>query len=185
VRRWDAAALRRWSITSGIVCSATARMLAAQGPVPEGFRAEPIAVTRTDTAPAPQRPSVPPLVRYGKWIALGGAGALGYVANARNHDAEATYRSLRTRCFDVPFSCLIGPDGHYTDPVSEGLYTRTQRLDREASRYLIGAEVAVAAAAVGFVWELMHRQDRTPTIPFEPRVEQSSTSTRVGLTFRF
>ncbi len=135
-----------------------------------------------DTVP---KPRVPSLVRYGKWVALAGAGVLGTAAYRRNQDAEATYQALRSRCFDLPLSCTLGPDGRYTDPVSEGLYSETQRSDREAARFLIGAEVAVAAAAVGFVWELMHREDRPPTIPFEPRIEAGLTTTRVGLTFHF
>lgn len=135
-----------------------------------------------DTIP---KPRVPSLVRYGKWVALGGAAALGFVAHSRNQDAEARYQALRDRCFDDPTFCQVGPNGHYLDPVSERLYTDTRRLDREAARFLISAEVAVAATAVGFVWEVMHREDRPPTIPFQPRIEAGLTTTRVGLTFHF
>ena len=128
---------------------------------------------------------IPPVVHYGKWVALGSSVVLGVMAHSRNQDAEATYQSLRDRCFATPVSCLIGTDGRYLDPGSEGLYTETRRLDRQASRLLIGTEVTFVASAVGFVWELMHRKDTTPTIPFEPRVEQTSTATRVGVSFRF
>lgn len=131
------------------------------------------------------RPRIPPVVRYGKWVALGGAAALGFVAHSRNQDADARYQALRDRCFDDPTFCQVGPNGHYLDPVSERLYTDTRRLDREAARFLISAEVAVAATAVGFVWEVMHREDRPPTIPFQPRIEAGLTTTRVGLTFHF
>lgn len=135
-----------------------------------------------DTIP---KPHIPPAVHYGKWVALGGSVVFGVMAHSRNQDAEATYRSLQDRCFDDPVSCLIGPDGRYLDPATEGLYTETRRLDRQASRLLIGAEVTFVASAAGFIWELMHRKDQTPTIPFEPRVEQTPTATKVGLTFRF
>ncbi|MEO6067929.1 MAG: hypothetical protein ABIQ41_08120 [Gemmatimonadales bacterium] len=134
---------------------------------------------------APQRPSAPALVRYGKWVALGGAAGLGIMAHSRNQDAEATYQALQDRCDGLPTACTVGAGGPYTDPVSEGLYTETRRLDRQASRLLIGAEVALAASAVGFVWELMHRQDLPPKIPFEPRVDAGISATRVGVTVRF
>lgn len=135
-----------------------------------------------DTVP---KPHVPSAVRYGKWLALGGAAVLGTMAHARNQDAEDNYQALRDRCFEVPNSCALDPNGQYVDPVSEGFYTETQRLDRQASRLLIGAEVALAATAVGFVWELLHRKDETPNIPFEPRVEAGMTATRVGVVVRF
>jgi hypothetical protein len=131
------------------------------------------------------KPHIPPLVHYGKWATLGASVALGAMAHAKNQDAEAIYGSLRRRCFDTPANCLIGADGRYLDPGSEALYDRTTRLDHQAARLLIGAEVSFAASAVGFVWELMHRRDKTPTIPFEPRVEQTPTATKVGLNFRF
>jgi hypothetical protein len=135
-----------------------------------------------DTVP---KPHFPALVHYGKWATLGASVALGAMAHAKNQDAEAVFRDLRQRCFDTPANCLVGADGRYLDPESEALYGRTTRLDHQAARLLIGAEVSFAATAVGFVWELMHRKDGTPTIPFEPRVEQTPTATRIGLTFRF
>jgi hypothetical protein len=130
-------------------------------------------------------PRIPPVVHYGKWVALGGSMAFGVLAHSKNHDSEATYQSLKDRCFSAPANCLIGGDGRYVDPTSEGLYQQTRTLDRQASRLLIGAEVSFVASAAGFVWELMHRKDKTPTIPFEPRVETGPTSTRVSLTVRF
>ena len=130
-------------------------------------------------------PRISPAVHYGKWATLGGSVILGVLAHSKNQDAEATYQSLRDRCFADPVSCLVGADGRYLDAGTEGLYDRTRTLDRQASRLLIGAEVTFVASAVGFVWELMHRKDRTPTIPFEPRVEAGLTTTRVGVTVRF
>ncbi|MBW8773103.1 MAG: hypothetical protein JF590_07440, partial [Gemmatimonadetes bacterium] len=122
---------------------------------------------------------IPPAVHYGKWVALGGSAVLGVLAHSKNQDAEATYQSLKDRCFSNPANCLIGGDGRYLDASSEALYDRTRVLDHQAARLLIGAEASFIASAAGFVWELMHRQDRTPTIPFEPRVEQTPTATRV------
>ena len=136
---------------------------------------------------APQRPSAaaPALVRYGKWVALGGAFALGYQANQLHQDANDSYQALRDRCFEVPSACILTPGGRYADPVSERLFADTHDNDRRAARYLIAAEVSFAAAAAGFIWELLQREDRTPNIPFEPRVDAGMTSTRIGITVRF
>ena len=156
--------------------------------------ASPMTVTAQTSADPPIRPSalesvpkprVPSYVRYGKWVALGGAVVLGYQANRSHQDANDSYQALRDRCFDIPLSCEIMPSGRYADPVSERLYLVTRDSDHRAARYLIGAEVSFAAAAVGFVWELLKREDRTPNVPFEPRLETGMTSTRVGVTVRF
>lgn len=135
-----------------------------------------------DTVP---KPRVPSFVRYGKWVALGGAFALGYQANRAHQDANDSYQALRDRCFLVPLSCELGPGGRYVDPINERLYTGTRDGDHRAARYLIGAEVSFAAAVAGFVWELLEREDRTPNIPFEPRVETTARETRVGVAFSF
>ena len=135
-----------------------------------------------DTVP---KPRVPGFVRYGKWVALGSAFALGFKANQLHEDANDTYRTLQHRCFDVPGSCALLPDGRYADPANERLYLDTRDADHRAARYLVAAEVSFAAAAAGFVWELLHREDRTPNIPFEPRVVTTASETRVGVTLRF
>ena len=135
-----------------------------------------------DTVP---KPRVPSFVHYGKWVALGGAFALGYQANRLHQDANDSYQTLRTRCFEVAGSCNQFPDGRYADPVSEQLYRDTRDRDHQAARYLLGAEVSFAAAATGFVWELLMREDRTPNIPFEPRVDAGLTSSRIGVMVRF
>ena len=135
-----------------------------------------------DTVPTPRVPSV---VRYGKWVALGGALALGLKANALHRDANDSYQSLRDRCFELPLNCELTGNGSYADPTSERLYTDTRDLDHQAARYLAGAEVSFALAAAGFVWELLKREDRTPNIPFEPRVETTARETRLGVRLRF
>lgn len=135
-----------------------------------------------DTIP---KPTVPSYVRYGKWLALGGAFALGYRANSLHQDANDSYQALRDRCFEFPDNCVLTPGGQYTDPVSERLYQETHDRDRQAGRFLIGAELSFALAAAGFVWELMRREDHTPNIPFEPRVEAGARETRVGVTLHF
>jgi hypothetical protein len=185
VRRWGAGALRRWSTLAGIAAVASVQRANAQAPTSNPLRPLQSAYALSDTAPAPQRRSAPAYVRYGKWVALGGAFALGYQADQSHQDANDSYQALRDRCFQFPLSCTLMPSGHYSDPVSERLYTDTRDSDHRAARFLVGAEVSFALAAVGFVWELVKREDRTPNIPFEPRVEATPTSTRVSLTFRF
>ena len=129
-------------------------------------------------------PRISPTVHYGKWLALGGATVFGVVAAGRHHDANRAYSTLRSRCDADPTGCqLVG--GRYVDPVNEGLYQDTRRLDHQAARYLIGAETLFAGAAVGFVWELMHHQGEPRNIPFEPRVDRSNDRTQLGMTFRF
>jgi hypothetical protein len=142
----------------------------------------PMRPSAIDTVP---KPRVPSYVRYGKWVALGGAFALGLRANALHQDANESYQTLRDRCFQDTFACSQLPDGRYADPVSERLYADTRDRDHQAARYLIGAEVSFALAATGFIWELLKHEDRTPNIPFEPRVEAGATTTRVGVAFRF
>ena len=128
---------------------------------------------------------ISPVIHYGKWLALGGAVAFGVAAKQNNDKAESAYDELSDRCFDLPASCIQGPNGEYLDPVTEALYDESNRYDHRAGRYLIAAEVTFAAAVAGFVFELINRRDHVPTIPFEPHVEASSVSTRVGLTLKF
>lgn len=129
-------------------------------------------------------PRISPTVHYGKWLALGGATALGFVSAGRHHDANAAYNTLQSRCDADPTGCqLVG--GKYVDPVNEGLYQDTRRLDHQAARFLIGAETLFAGAALGFVWELMHHHDEPRNIPFEPRVERVEGRTQVGMNVRF
>ena len=134
-----------------------------------------------DTIPKP----VPRVVHIGKWVALAGAATLGALAHDRSTAADASYDELRRRCFNDPVTCFTGPDGRYLDPVSEGLYQDANRLDHQATRLLIGAEVTFAAAAVGFIWELTKPRGPTGNIPFEPSVEATPRATRLGLVVRF
>ena len=129
-------------------------------------------------------PRVSGTIRYGKWLALGGATAFGVLAADRHHDANAAYRTLQDRCDTDPTGCLLS-GGTYVDPVNERLYQDTRRLDHQASRYLIGAEALFAAGATGFVWELMHHHTEPRNIPFEPRVERSNDVTQLGVNVRF
>jgi hypothetical protein len=125
------------------------------------------------------------VIRYGKWAAVGASIGLGLLARDRNIQAEAAYDELNDRCFDVPESCITGPGGGYLDPVSERLYRNTVAYDKQASQFLIAAEVTFVVSVALFVYDLTGRQDRPPNIPFEPNVEYTPTATRVSLTLKF
>ena len=125
------------------------------------------------------------IIRYGKWAALGSAIGLGLKARDRNALAEAAYDELNDRCFDVPESCITAHNGRYLDHTSEVLYGRTVAYDKQASQYLIAAEVTFVVSVALFVYDLTDRQDRPPNIPFAPSVEYTPRGTNVGVAFRF
>ena len=129
-------------------------------------------------------PRVAPTIRYGKWLALGGSLAAAFLADQRHRDANAQYDALQSRCDATPSGCVVS-GGRYVDPVDEGLYQDTRRLDHQAARYLVGAEALFAASAAGFVWELMHHHDEPRNIPFAPRVERSADRVQLGMSVRF
>ena len=121
------------------------------------------------------------VIRYGKWAALGSSIGLGLLARDRNIQAEAAYDELNDRCFQVPESCIPGPGGGYLDPVSERLYRNTVAYDKQASQYLIAAEVVFVVTVGLFVYDITGRRDRPDNIPFEPRVEYTPRGTKVGV----
>ena len=192
MRRWGAAALGRWSL-GGLWCIlCTAATLRAQTSLHlEPSSADSAAPERPSvsspqrpSASAPQRLSAPAPIRYGKWLALGGSLAAAFLADQRHRDANAQYDALQSRCDAVPSGCVVS-GGRYVDPVDEGLYQDTRRLDHQAARYLVGAEALFAASAAGFVWELMHHHDEPRNIPFAPRVERSADRVQLGMSVRF
>lgn len=127
----------------------------------------------------------PFVLKYGKWAVLGASVGMGLLARERNVQAESAYDELNDRCFDVPESCIVGPNGKYLDITSERLYGRTVALDKQASQFLIAAEVTFVVAVAAFVVDIAYRQDRPPNIPFEPTVEYTPRATKVGMTLRF
>ena len=149
----------------------------------------------TFCAPAPLRlsaqtpdsltiPRVAPAIRYGKWVALGGAVGLGVLAARKHDDANTAYNTLRARCDATPEGCLLS-GGTYVDPVNEALYQRTRRLDHQAARCLVGTETLSATAALGFLWELYHHTGAPKNIPFDLQVAPGATSTRVTVALSF
>lgn len=184
MRRWGARALGRWSLRGVFFILATVGTVDAQAPLRREPERIDSALASQRPSAAPQRLSAPAPIRYGKWLALGGATAFGFLAASRHHDANAAYHTLQERCDTDPIGCLLS-GGRYADPANEQLYQDTRRFDHQAARYLIGAEVLFAASATGFVWELMHRHAEPKNIPFAPRVERSNDRTQVGLSVTF
>jgi hypothetical protein len=132
----------------------------------------------------PTRP-VPRAVHYGKWLALGGAVALGLLAQHEHDLAEQADGALRAYCFDDFSRCDLGPDGRYQDPVSEGYYQTTLTHDHRAGRWLVGGEALLLGAAAGFIWELTRHAGLPPNIPLAPAVSATPGTTRVGLRLSF
>lgn len=133
------------------------------------------ALAQTDTAAA--RPSS--LARYGKWAALGLAA--GFTAlGATTHDrADRDYSALLDYCRGSG-PCPLGPDGRYTDPRAEALYSRVRDRDRTARAFLIGGQVALLSSAVLFVVDLT-RGKEPRNIPYAGYVAAGRYGTRVGV----
>lgn len=130
-------------------------------------------------------PASPPLIKYGKWVALGTSVAFGLLAQAEHADADRAYNALNSYCFDDETRCDTGPDGRYLDPVSEGYYQASLVHDRRAGRWLFGGEALLLSAAAGFIWELTRPSGPPENIPFAPLVEQHQDRLEVGATLRF
>ena len=142
------------------------------------------AVAGTLAGQAPVRRS-PPVIRYGKWIALGSSLAFGMLSQAEHVDADRAYSALEDYCLTDQTRCNTGPDGHYLDPVSEGYYQASLTHDRRAGRWLWGGEALFLSAAAGFIWELARPRGPPENIPFAPLVAQHQDRLEVGWSVRF
>ena len=130
------------------------------------------------------RPS-PPLVKYGKWLLAAGAAGMNYLASRAHNRAQDNFDQLEARCFEAHNLCLLGDDGRYVNPGSEGLYQESLRYDRQARRWLFGGETALVGAAAMFVWELTRHSPKPDNIPFEPEIKYLRGATGVGFRFQF
>jgi hypothetical protein len=127
----------------------------------------------------------PLLVKYGKWATLAAAVGMGIEAATAHHAADQAFSRLSRYCDSDSSRCTQGSNGAYLDPVAEGYYQASLRQDGRARRWLVGGEVALLGTASLFVWELT-RPKRTPrNIPFEPSLEFSPGTTRLGLRAAF
>lgn len=121
---------------------------------------------------------------YGKWAALAGAAGLTTVAILRNRDADEIFEGLTTLCRSAPSECVRRDDGTYEGSDAERLYQETVRLDRQARSWMIGGQIALAAAGTMFLIDLVTGDQGPKNIPFTP-LEVYSASRRVGVRYRF
>jgi hypothetical protein len=129
--------------------------------------------------------SVSPWVKYGKWLVVGGAAAMNYLALHAHNQAEDSFNTLEARCLENHNHCTLNSAGTYLDPVSEDLFQSSLHYDRVARRWLIGGETALVGAAALFVWELTRPKGPPENIPFEPEVRSFERGTGIGLRFKF
>jgi hypothetical protein len=149
------------------------------------MRAWSLALGLTLLAGPAQAQGLSPLVKYGKWVLVGGSAAMNYFAIRAHNRAEDAFDVLEAQCEGAHSRCNLGPDGSYLDPEIEDLYQQTLRHDRIARGWLIGGETALAGAAVLFVWELTRPKGRPDNIPFEPEVRSMRGGTGLGLRLAF
>jgi hypothetical protein len=128
---------------------------------------------------------VSPLVKYGKWGALGVSLAFNAMA-FRTHDrAQSAFRHLEGYCFPDPTRCETGPGGSYKDPVSERYYQQSLSYDRQTRVRLVAGETALLGTIALFVWEMSQPKGPPENIPFRPEVSTHDGVTHVGLRVAF
>ncbi|NNG14906.1 MAG: hypothetical protein HKM89_00405 [Gemmatimonadales bacterium] len=129
----------------------------------------------------------PPLVKYGKWAVLAASVGLNLLAADAHTDANRAFDLIEARC-ETPHNarCEVDGAGTYVDPVTEGLFQETLRLDDRAERWLIAGEAALLGATALFIWELTRSQDSPPeNEPFAPIVQEFSHGIGLGFEVRF
>ncbi len=137
--------------------------------VPVARAQEPVAERRT-----------PPLVRTGKWIALGlaaGTTILGARAHLRADDA---FDRLRDYCSTIG-SCTLGVDGRYDNAGAEAIYLEVRNGDRAARSWLAAGQTLLVGSVVLFVLDLRNR-GRPENEPLGRMVVEAGAlgTTRIG-----
>ena len=97
------------------------------------------------------------MVRVAKWALLGGAVGLGAYALQNSRVAEHAYAQLRERCAVDGDRCVV-ENGHYTDPTTEALFTRSTSADRRAQVGIYGGQVAALGSVALFIYDLRNGQ---------------------------
>ena len=122
----------------------------------------------------------PAPVKYGKWAVLATSIGLNILAADAHRDADRVFEEIEARCQTDPALCDVAGDG-YVDPVNEGLYQETLRLDRRSRTLLITGEAAFLGAAALFIWEFARPKAPPDNVPFEPEVSVRNGVTHLGL----
>jgi hypothetical protein len=123
----------------------------------------------------------PALPKYGKWVTLVAAVAMGVQAASAHREANDAFDQLQSYCGVDENRCQLGSNGRYVDPVSEGYYQSSLDHDRSARAWLFGGEAALVGSAALFVWELTRPKGPPRNIPFDPQVSVVGGQTRLGL----
>ena len=129
----------------------------------------------------------PPLVKYGKWAVLAASVGLNLLAADAHNDANRAFDQVEARCATPNnLRCDVDDAGVYIDPVTEGLFQETRRLDDRAERWLIAGEAALLGATALFIWELTRSKESPPdNEPFAPIVQEFSHGIGLGVEIRF
>ncbi len=120
------------------------------------------AVTVSATTPpaSAQEPGsdgrTPPVVRTGKWVALGMAAGATILGIRAHENADAAFSRLRDYCSSLA-SCDLGPDGRYTNAGAESLYLEVRNGDRAARAWLAAGQTLLVGSVVLFVMDLRNR----------------------------
>ena len=145
----------------------------------------PLLFAATPTMAAAQGSPAP--VKYGKWAVLAASVGLNLLAADVHNDANRVFDQVESRCATPNNArCQVDAAGTYIDPVTEGLFQESLRLDRRAKRWLIAGEAALLGATALFIWELTRSQESPPdNEPFAPIVQEFSHGIGLGLEVRF
>ena len=145
----------------------------------------PLLLAATPTVAAAQ--GSPALVKYGKWAVLAASVGFNLLAADAHDDANRVFDQVKARCATPNNArCEVDGAGTYFDPVTEGLFQESLRLDRRAKRWLIGGEAALLGATALFIWELTRSKESPPdNEPFAPIVQEFSHGIGLGLEVRF
>ncbi len=121
---------------------------------------------------------------YGRWGALGGAGALLVQGAMKHNDADQAYSALIEQCRVAPLRCDKLADGRYADADMEGTYQQTRTMDHRARNWILAGEVTLLAAGTMFLLDLVYHDTGPKNIPFSP-FEVYAPPGQLGVTLRF
>ncbi len=140
------------------------------------------AAAQTPHADAGDRPWLPRMAHYCKWITGAGAIALTVLAAREHRHSNEQWNQLLELCRSDQRACVLNSGGRYTNPATEDFYQEALRFDRRARTRLLGGQVALLTTVALFLADLRHGKDGPPNIPFDPlRVTPDPATGRVRL----